>query len=216
MDLDHIFICVSKGAHEARELIDFGLIEGSSNVHPGQGTANRRFFFHNVFLELLYLDDATAAKSDVTANTGLYERCSFLNDASAFGFCFKPSDQAQHKPSFKSWQYKPVFFPEPNCVEVACAPYHEPMWFFISFLGPANPAKQKEPIHHEVSLQYLTHTRLFQPLKEAPSDAWEKVSQLPYFCVFNDAETLLELEFDHHRSGKYHDFRPTLPLLIKW
>ncbi len=216
MELDHIFICVSKGAPEARELIDFGLIEASSNVHPGQGTANRRFFFHNVFLELLYLEDATEAKSDVTANTGLYERCSFLNDASAFGFCFKPNHETQQKPNFKSWQYKPVFFPAPNCVEVAIAPYCEPMWFFISFLGPANPAKQKEPIHHDVPLQYLTNTRVFQPLSEAPSDAWEKANQLASFSVLNHPETLLELEFDHHREARAHDFRPALPLRIKW
>jgi len=216
MDLDHIFICVSKGAEEARSLIEFGLIEGSPNVHPGQGTANRRFFFHNVFLELLYLEDAEQARSDVTRNTGLYERCSFINDASAFGFCFKPGKSLNQQPIFNSWQYKPEFFPAPKCVEVATAAFSEPMWFFIGFLGPANPDKQKEPIHHGIPLQYLTHTRVSQPLTASPSDAWEKVDQLPQFSVFNRDEAVLELEFDHNRSAKSHDFRPELPLIIKW
>jgi hypothetical protein len=48
--LDHLFICTSSGAPEAERLAEFGLIEGTPNCHPGQGTANRRFFFHNAML----------------------------------------------------------------------------------------------------------------------------------------------------------------------
>ena len=44
MEFDHLFICVDSPAKEADALIEFGLTEGSANVHPGQGTANRRFF----------------------------------------------------------------------------------------------------------------------------------------------------------------------------
>ena len=52
-EFDHLFICADVGAYEANRLASFGLIEGSSNTHPGQGKANRRFFFHNAMLELL-------------------------------------------------------------------------------------------------------------------------------------------------------------------
>ena len=50
-ELDHVLICLSQGAPEAKYLTRFGLIEGTANVHPGQGTANRRFFFKNAMLE---------------------------------------------------------------------------------------------------------------------------------------------------------------------
>jgi hypothetical protein len=43
MEIDHLFICVKPGGSEAKEIAEFGLIEGSANRHPGQGTANRRF-----------------------------------------------------------------------------------------------------------------------------------------------------------------------------
>jgi hypothetical protein len=33
------------------------LTEGTPNIHPGQGTANRRFFFRNAMLELLWVND---------------------------------------------------------------------------------------------------------------------------------------------------------------
>jgi hypothetical protein len=42
----------SKGAPEAEALLRVGLREGAGNTHPGQGTACRRFFFENAYLEL--------------------------------------------------------------------------------------------------------------------------------------------------------------------
>ena len=53
IELDHIFVWTTCGAPEADCLRDFGLVEGSANRHPGQGTACRRFFFHNAMIELL-------------------------------------------------------------------------------------------------------------------------------------------------------------------
>ena len=46
-ELDHVFLWTALDVPEADLLVDFGLTEGPSNVHPGQGTANRRFFFHS-------------------------------------------------------------------------------------------------------------------------------------------------------------------------
>jgi len=45
--IDHVFVMCSPGAPEAAALIRAGLTEGSANTHPGQGTANRRFFFRD-------------------------------------------------------------------------------------------------------------------------------------------------------------------------
>ena len=92
IDVDHIFICVRSGAPEAEALKAMGLTEGLPNKHPGQGTANRRFFFHNVFIELLWLDDAAEAQSELTRPTMLYERLAASNDeTSPFGICFRPA-----------------------------------------------------------------------------------------------------------------------------
>ncbi|MCV6608112.1 MAG: VOC family protein [Campylobacterales bacterium] len=71
MILDHIFLCVTKSAPEAEILKNFGLDEGSSNVHPGQGTANRRFFFENFMIELLFIENLEDLQSDLTKPTFL-------------------------------------------------------------------------------------------------------------------------------------------------
>jgi hypothetical protein len=50
-------------------LIELGLEEGPRNVHPGQGTSNRRFFFEQNFLEFLWVHNEAEAQSSVTAPT---------------------------------------------------------------------------------------------------------------------------------------------------
>ena len=104
MVLDHILICVQPGAPEAEALKDFGLIEGYSSKHQGQGTANRRFFFQNAFLELLWLEDSAEAQSDVTRPTMLYERVRSQGQVvSPFGIGFRPAIPNEKQVPFPSW-----------------------------------------------------------------------------------------------------------------
>jgi hypothetical protein len=63
-ELDHLFICTKVGAAKAERLIALGLVEGSSSTHPGQSTANRRFFFRNAMLELLWVHNQEEARSE--------------------------------------------------------------------------------------------------------------------------------------------------------
>src|ERR1700759_3284416 len=87
-EIDHVFICTSAGGSEADQLVAFGLTEGSRNHHPGQGTANRRFFFENAMLELLWVEDAEEARSEAVRRLALWERWSQRNlGASPFGIC---------------------------------------------------------------------------------------------------------------------------------
>ncbi len=62
-ELDHLFIMTDINAPVADRLISSGLTEGRSNIHPGQGTANRCFFFHNAMLELLWRNTAPTNRS---------------------------------------------------------------------------------------------------------------------------------------------------------
>ena len=90
-ELDHLFICCKAGAPEAEYLRDFGLTEGPPNVHPGQGTMNRRFYFHNAMLELLWVHDPVGAQNMRTRPTHLWERWQGRHgDASPFGICLHP------------------------------------------------------------------------------------------------------------------------------
>jgi len=47
MKPNHIFIFCDNHDEVANELIEFGFIEGSSRIHPNQGTRNRKFYFND-------------------------------------------------------------------------------------------------------------------------------------------------------------------------
>jgi hypothetical protein len=70
--LDHLFICVAIDAPESAALTRIGLIEGTPNTHPGQGTACRRFFFRNMYLELIWVHDRDEARSHAASKLELW------------------------------------------------------------------------------------------------------------------------------------------------
>src|SRR5271163_2159594 len=90
LEVDHACIACASGAPEGDALLRAGFVEGSANTHPGQGTANRRFFFENFMLELIWVADPAEAQSAQTRRTRLWDRCSRRESAvSPFGIVFR-------------------------------------------------------------------------------------------------------------------------------
>ena len=95
LELDHVLVWVDRGAPEAERLLDFGLTEGAPNVHRGQGTANRRFFFCNAMLELIWVDDETEARREPASRLRIWERWRYRETgASPFGLCVRRPPEA--------------------------------------------------------------------------------------------------------------------------
>ncbi|MRX07849.1 glyoxalase-like domain protein [Pseudoduganella sp. FT25W] len=207
MQIDHLFIRVSPGGAEAEALRAFGLSEGSGNVHPGQGTANRRFFFANAFIELLWIADETEIANQTTRPTMLRERLSD-GDASPFGICFRPAVP------FATWNYAPAYLPPGMQIGIATdAPLTEPMWFHTS-AGKAPAAfegDRRQPLHHAAGLGSITALRCTLPSVAALSSAAHASG-----IAFAEGPHLLEISFDHETRGLQHDFRPALPLIFKY
>src|SRR5262249_19010301 len=110
IELDHIFICSSPDGLEAACLTTFGLTEGAPNIHPGQGTACRRFFFRNAFLELLWVSDSSEAQSEISRPIHLWERWAGRADhACPFGLGFRPAPANDGKLPFSAWEYRPAY-----------------------------------------------------------------------------------------------------------
>ncbi|MYM35515.1 glyoxalase-like domain protein [Duganella sp. FT94W] len=204
MKPDHIFIRATPGAPEAEALRAFGLTEGSGNVHPGQGTANRRFFFANAFLELLWIADAAEVASPLTAPTTLGERLCADSAASPFGICFRDAGT----PSFPVFDYQPSYLPPGMSIGIASeAPLSEPMWFYLAG-GKSLPP----PPDHAAGLNRISAVRCTRPAVAALSAA-----ALGSGVTFAEGkEHLLEISFDDEMRGLTHDFRPILPLIFRY
>ncbi len=219
MELDHIFICVQHPTPAAVKLCEFGLTEGSANEHCGQGTANRRFFFRNAFIELLYLTNDADCQSALTRPTRLHERLTGQSDqVSPFGICFRPSAGSESEAPFPVWSYKPLYLPPPLQVEIGHAPVSEPMWFFLAFgSSPARAsADRQQPMAHRIGFSEITSICITVPGLLATSLPARCAALLDGVDIIGGNDHLLTLSFDSETSGESVDFRPALPLVFRW
>jgi Glyoxalase-like domain len=214
--LDHVFILCSPGAPEATSLARFGLTEGSSNTHPGQGTACRRFFFHNAYLELLWVSDVEEAQSPISRATRLFDRWSARKSgASPFGVVLRPSGAGSGLPPFQSWKYRPAYLPSSLSLDVAVGTLlSEPELFY--FGSPRGPGELREqPVDHAVPLREVTSVRI--AVQGPPTLALQAVEATGLVAFPAAAEPFMLLGFlgADAEVGSV-DFRPELPLALRW
>jgi hypothetical protein len=118
MDIDHIFIFTDSKGKVADQLVSFGLTEGSSRIHKGQGTTNRKFYFENFFLEILWVHDENEIKSDLVKPTGLWHRANYqTNNFSPFGLCIVNIEDTDNLFK-KSLKYQPDYFPAGLSIDI--------------------------------------------------------------------------------------------------
>jgi hypothetical protein len=219
-EFDHLFICTDIGAWEAERLISFGLIEGSSNIHRGQGTTNRRFFFHNAMLELLWVHNPEEAKSEQIHLTRLWERwINRNNGACPFGVCLRPADSS-NRVAFSNWVYRPPYLPETISIAVGTNSdvLTEPMLFQIPFGKRPDryPTEKYQPLKHNVSLYEITRVELISPYANRLSPELQAVIDTNQIKIRAGMDYFVELGFDGEEQHKRVDFRPELPLMINW
>jgi hypothetical protein len=213
--IDHVFICCATGAPEAQALLDLGLVEGSPNTHAGQGTANRRFFFGNAYLELLWVADPAQACSEQTRRTRLWQRWTRRRrQASPFGIVFRPDGAGAAVAPFATWPYRPDYLPPGLAIEFADGvALDEPELVYLPFQRRSTPAPD-EPVEHAVPLRKLLCITVDVCGKadlSTPSQAACAAGLLRYRRA---ADPLLELDFQADEASLF-DLRPTLPLLLR-
>ncbi len=213
-ELDHVFVYCSVGALEAAPLAQRGLVEGSPNTHPGQGTANRRFFFSNAYLELLWVSDPAVAQSEDVLPTQLWERWSRRDQgACPFGIVFRPrTDQTVGAP-FPSWSYRPLYLPSGLAIEVGRdLATSEPQLFYLPFARHRDPTG-REPTIHPAGIDRITGVSVTIPPGNEPSETLARALGAGLLTIRRGPRYLLELGFEGDGRSAL-DLRPALPLLF--
>jgi hypothetical protein len=220
-EIDHLFIWTDVGAGEADRLISLGLTEGTSNIHPGQGTTNRRFFFHNAMLELLWVHDRAEAQSDLIRPTRLWDRWQNRHDGVCpFGVCLRPAPGVGNIVAFSSWAYCPPYLPEGLSIEVGTNSdvLTEP-WLFQTPFGqrPDQYSVEKaQPLDHEIGFCEITRVELVSPTANTVSPELQSVVNTQQIKLREGISYCLELGFDGEMQGQQVDFRPGLPFVMSW
>jgi hypothetical protein len=212
--LDHAFITCSVGAPEAEVLIDRGFAEGSPNVHPGQGTANRRFFFAKFMLELLWVTDPLEAAADAVRHTRLWELWSRRNEgASRFGIVYggEPAPGAQLP--FATQSYRPLYLPPTMSIEVVQGlTLVEPALYWIP--SPHIERRTSEqPTNHRAPVRDIRRVAIGLPFVQSLSEAARRVRDVGLLDLFEAPSPVLEVRFEAEHDALI-DCRPDLPLVF--
>lgn len=220
-ELDHLFIATRPEAPGLEEILALGVLEGTRNVHPGQGTANRRIFFHNAMLEFLWITDPAEVRSAFVAPTHLAERCDPVrSDVCPFGICIRATGAGPADPPFATWAYRPPYLPADLSIPVAtnAGMLHEPFIFAIAFGGrpDASPPDRRQPCDHPAGLREVTKVIMSLPQAGACSPALRYLVDSGIVDVRTGAKFALALEFDHAAARRSASFAPRLPLLFDW
>jgi len=211
---DHTFICCDRGAPEADALVAIGLVEGSRNVHEGQGTANRRFFFAGGYLEFVWVEDEREAQGELTAPTRLYERWAGRHGATCpigIGFC--PPDEGAPELPFRTWQYRPSYLPPDQSIQFAReTSLDEPELFCLPW--PRRPGASTEPTTHPAGLDRLVSVSIGMPAGRTLSQASRRAQAAGLVDFHRSARFELVVTFRASSSSTF-DLRPGLPLVLR-
>jgi hypothetical protein len=220
-ELDHVFLWVSSGAPEAEGLTALGLREGPSNRHPGQGTACRRFFFANSYLELLWVESCQEAQGQVAQPLRLWERWAGRGaGACPFGVILRPTWPGGPASPFPYWEYRPPYLPPPLTLHVGtnASCVEEPLLFYIpvSRRPDSLPTHDRRLLEHESGFREVTALRLYSPHAATHSPAMQAAEQTAAIVFDQSPEYLAEIGFDGEGQGRRADLRPALPLVMCW
>jgi hypothetical protein len=215
MKIDHVFICVDDPPAAERALADFGVQFGRRAVHVGQGTANACAMFDDAYLELLWRHDDRELASEVVRPLGLGERMRWRETgASPFGVALRPGEEGI---PVETWPYFAPYLPAGAHLPIVTPPHawREPEVFFMTLPLPSPLPPERRPVAHRGAHRRVTRVTVSGPRLSSCSPGLAALAGLGVFAVSEAAAHLLELEWDGGRSGDVHDFRPTLPLLLR-
>ena len=145
LPLDHIFIWVDDLA-AADALLEAGFQEGPGRVHHGQGTANRKFYWNNFFLEFLALNDAEEFAQQAVVDSGLpafAERAGM--SGSPFGVCFL-EHHVTAEALAPTHAFAPDYLPSGTSMDIRFEPeaLHAPWMVRLPFPTPDLSAHPKD------------------------------------------------------------------------
>lgn len=212
LELDHFFILVEPEAKAAELLVSLGMQEGTQNRHDGQGTSNRRFYFSNGMLELLWGHDAEEAINGPGRELCFPERAKDPT-ASPFGVILHRKDNAGFWMPFAGWKYQPIYFDPPRAFHVGANSTNllEPLCFYVPFVEPVPSTRKTE----EGTFKSISKVHIYT-LSEPISDVLRVADTADRLSIDHGNQHLMEITFDDQQCGCSRDLRPDIPLIIHW
>ena len=216
--VDHLFVIVSEAAPEAQLLEGAGFSKPPEvTKHEGQGTASIFFDFDNLYLELVWIDDAEQLESSDPELAARFQGAP--STASPFGIGLHRTSPDVEELSFPTHSHTAEWMRPGTEIRIATGqPLVEPMVFvvpaYMSF--PEFLKVRGDAPKHPNGAVRVTSVRLSGSGLRTRSPALDAVVRGTIIESVEADAPLLELELDHGRSGETLDCRPELPLVVRY
>ncbi|WP_256105957.1 VOC family protein [Streptomyces sp. ODS05-4] len=213
LQFDHLVLFV-KSERDASAAVtvleDAGYCAGSSNKHPGQGTANRRVFFDNAYLEFLFPTNLHVVASPAIARTGIAQRFRY---GCPFGVGLR--EMSDGNLPFPTWEFGPHYLPDSARIRMASCSSDawQPLLFTISFEArPDHDAR--EPLEHAAGRTSIGEALITSPGMNSSNPAMVAVSRLAPLTFSDGARPACEVVLELARSRGVVDLHPFVPVRL--
>ena len=227
LEIDRLFFCVQEGREIVSILQELGFYCPNTIVKSdSQGTLSKIFFFHNIYLAIVWIKDNCNYNLDnLQTGVNFSSRANWRQTkASPFGIGLS---RKQRKNSNLYWEQdliknlvvdNNIYYSEQNQKNLL-----EPFVFLLpdqlSFrrILNLNPTQTKKFINHPLGVQKITDIKITaQKGKRRDSDRINLLNKYDLVTIDRAIQPLLELTFDKGIRGKVIDIRPILPIIIKY
>ena len=225
LEIDHLFILVSKDAPERQALVEAGFRDsGDTARHEGQGTASMFFFFENAYFELAWTEDEQELREGLgdDAESMLARGSWRKTGASPFGIGMRFRDGGEGRQlTFPCKLYSAEWMRPGTTAQIVkdLSEIREPQYFVVpEYMALPSWIETKQPLatEHPVGTRRLTGVRVTVAGEKGFTDNTRKLIEAGVLQAVLGEHHCLTLTFDYHAQGKTVDLRPTLPLVVQY
>ena len=223
LGFDHVWIMVSPNAPERDALKRAGFqISPDVNRHDGQGTASITVEFENAYLELMWPDTTVSVAPGLERAAEKFRQRMLWRSS---GWCpigvglrrATPSDDPLPLPT---WSWTAEWMPKGSKMEMLTprddtrspALFIEPR----AMADIDEQAARASRYRHPIGTRQITAIQLLSPKTYEPIAALTYLQTQGVLNTKQGDQWLLELTFDGGRRKSSKDFRPDLPLVIRY
>lgn len=222
LGIDHVFIWCDDHSKMKSVFESKGFVVHQGRSHKGQGTAGSYVLVNNMYIELISVED----QQEFNGNNSQHNLKSMslkpnwkTNNASPFGLGlhFLSNDTSQYE--FESFIYQQDWMNDSTYYLMSKSVYThflEPAIFIVPKHKKFNPELFTDLLNHPNGITEATSITITTINDSNWSEAITTLNNFEAFQFKQGNEELMTLIFDNFKSGITVDFRPSLPLIIKY
>ena len=230
VEVDHIYVVTQPGAPEAAVLRAAGFqVPESRTIHTGNGSSSVGVIFENAYLELLYEDSTVSDSANSPAERARWRRVFDwrASGASPVGVGLRRLEKAPDSLPFPTERMPPQPWMRPGTdMRLVTTPADSlaPNVFvvprYMALTGWIDDARRDTSfaasLRHPLGVRRVTEVRVVVADRDGIPPNLRLLREAGVLSVEQGAGPLLDLTFDGGSRGATRDFRPELPLVIRY